>query len=436
MRSLSKCLLRTAIAAVAIGAFAGYGPAWAQSTTAAGTSGGLIHYNSNTRQFWLHPPANWYMGDETAAQKGEDPALTFGPATGISGAQLVANLANIKLPPGFHISVYADHVLSARQMAWGDKGTLFVGSFSLGVVYAITDNNGQKEVKTILKGLKMPTGIGFRNGTLYVADIDRILAYPDAEDHLDAMPQPTVVYNDMPPYVAHGWKYIAFDNQGWIYMAFGPPCNECMPPVGNSQLRRINPETGEAYIVALGLRNSVGGAVDPRTGDYWYSMNERDWLGDDSPQDVLNHVSRLGENFGYPFCHNGNIPDPEYNLGIDCSQFAQPTYLLGPHVAPLGMKFYTGDQFPASYKGNIFLAEHGSWNRHHYIGGRIVRLIVSPDGSQVQQEVFATGWIQGATTYLGRPDDVIVAKDGSLLVADDYAGAIYQITYNKSDLSQ
>ncbi|MGH6778217.1 MAG: PQQ-dependent sugar dehydrogenase [Bradyrhizobium sp.] len=434
MRDLAKHLRRMAMTAVAIGAVAAYAPAWAAGgaqNTAADTSGGLIHYNSNNRQFWLHPPANWYMGDQTNAQKGEDVALTVGPATGISGAKLQANLKKIKLPPGFHISVYADHVLSARQMALGDKGTLFVGSFSLGVVYAVTDHNGRKEVKTILKGLKMPTGIAFRDGTLYVADIDRILAYPDAEDHLGDMPKPTVVYADMPPYLPHGWKYIAFDKQGWIYMAFGPPCNECMPPTSNAQIRRINPKNGEAYIVALGVRNSVGGAVDPRTGDYWFSMNERDWLGDNSPQDTVSHISRLGENFGYPFCHNGNIPDPTYNLGIDCSQFTPPTYLLGPHVAPLGMKFYTGSQFPASYKDNIFLAEHGSWNRRDYLGGRIVRLIVSPDGSQVQQKVFATGWIQGTATYLGRPSDVIVAKDGSLLVADDYAGAIYQISYNK-----
>lgn len=418
----SNRLIPCAVAALAAFAlYASAGPARAADK--------LIHYNSNNKQFWEHPPADWFMGDQTESQKGEDYRLTSGPATGISGAALEANLKKIKLPPGFHISVYADHVLSARQMAWGDKGTLFVGSFSLGVVYAITNDNGKHEVKTILKGLKMPTGIGFRDGTLYVADIDRILAYPDAEEHLDKMPAPKVVYDDMPPYVPHGWKYIAFDKKGWIYMAFGPPCNECMPPVSNSQVRHINPANGEAEIVALGIRNSVGGDVDPRTGDYWFSENARDWLGDNSPSDKLEHIARMGEHFGYPYCHANTIPDPVYNMGHKCSEFSKAAFLLGPHVAPLGMKFYTGKEFPPSYRDNIFLAEHGSWNRHHYLGGRIVRLIVSPEGDHVKQEVFASGWIQGPTKYIGRPADVIVAKDGSLLVADDFAGAIYQISY-------
>jgi glucose/arabinose dehydrogenase len=391
----------------------------------------LIHYDSNTKEFWEHPPADWFMGDETQAQKGLDYRLTAGPATGISGAALQDNLRKIKLPPGFHIGVYAEHVLSARQMAWGDKGTLFVGSFGLGTVYAITDHDGRKEVKTILKGLKMPTGIGFRDHTLYVADIDRLLAYPDAEENLDHMPQPKVVYNDMPPYVPHGWKYIAFDKPGWIYMAFGPPCNECMPPVSTSQLRHINPANGEAEIVSLGLRNSVGGDVDPRTGDYWFAQNARDWLGDNAPDDTLHHVTRIGQHFGYPYCHAGTIPDPVFNMGHKCSEFSQPVFRLGPHVAPLGMKFYTGGQFPPSYKNNILLAEHGSWNRHEYRGGRVVRLIVSPDGSSVRQEVLASGWIQGANKYIGRPADVIVAKDGSVLVADDFSGAIYRISYGR-----
>jgi glucose/arabinose dehydrogenase len=415
---------RLALAGLTVGLVASFG-------IVAGAADNLTHYNSNNKQFWEHPPGDWFMGDETEAQKGEDYRLTGGPATGISGAALEEDLKKIKLPPGFHIAPYAEHVLSARQMAWGDKGTLFVGTFSLGVVYAITKHDGKTEVKTILKGLKMPTGIGFRDHTLYVADIDRILAYPDAEDHLDAMPKPKVVYDDMPPYVPHGWKYIAFDKMGWIYMAFGPPCNECMPPVSNSQVRRINPKNGEAEIVALGIRNSVGGDVDPRTGDYWFSENARDWLGDNSPDDKLEHITRMGEHFGYPYCHGKGIPDPVYNMGHKCSEFAPAAALLGPHVAPLGMKFYTGDMFPAEYKDNIFLAEHGSWNRHHYIGGRIERIIVDAKTGATKQEVFASGWIQGPQKYIGRPDDVIVAKDGALLVADDFAGAIYRISYGK-----
>lgn len=391
----------------------------------------LIHYDSSNKAFWDHPPADWFMGDENTAQKGEDYRLTSGPATGISGDELAANLKKIKLPKHFHISVYADHVLSARQMAWGDKGTLFVGSFSLGVVYAITDHGGKREVKTILKGLTMPTGLAFRDGTLYVGDVSKILAYPDAENHLDQMPAPKVVYDDLPSYGPHGWKYLAFDAHGWVYTAIGPPCNECLPPTSTAQVRRINPATGQAEIVALGVRNSVGGDVDPRSGDYWFTENARDWLADDKPSDKLEHITRMGQHFGFPYCHQGDIPDPVYAMGHRCSEFSPPAALLGAHVAPLGMKFYTGKQFPRVYRNNIFIAEHGSWNRHSYKGGRIVRIVTDPQGKDLTQVVFAEGWIQGPTTYIGRPADLIVAKDGSLLVADDFSGAILQISYKK-----
>jgi len=235
----------------------------------------------------------------------------------------------------------------------------------------------------------------------------------------------------MPAYPAHGWKYLVVDKHGWLYVPFGPPCNECLPPTSTSQIRRVNPENGNAEVVAMGVRNSVGGDVDPRTGDYWFSENARDWLSDDKPSDKLNHITKIGEHFGYPYCHQGNIPDPKYAMGHKCAEFTPPVVNLGAHVAPLGMKFYTGKQFPAEYHNNIFLAEHGSWNRHQYQGARIVRIVVDPKGKQAKQEVFASGWIEGKQGYKGRPADILVAKDGSLLVADDWAGAIYQISYKK-----
>jgi glucose/arabinose dehydrogenase len=183
--------------------------------------------------------------------------------------------------------------------------------------------------------------------------------------------------------------------------------------------------------VALGVRNSVGGDVDPRTGDYWFTENARDWLGDDIPSDKLNHVVKIGEHFGYPYCHQGDIPDPKFAMGHKCSEFAPPAYKLGAHVAPLGMKFYTGDQFPADYKNSILIAEHGSWNRHKFQGGRIVRIKVDPNGKNAKEDVLASGWIDAQSKYHGRPNDIILAKDGSILVADDYAGAIYRISYSK-----
>ena len=224
----------------------------------------LKKYESGTKEFWTNPPADWFLGDETEAQKGQAPPS--GPPTGASDAELAAMMKKIKLPAGFKIEVYASDVLEARQMAWGDKGTLFVGSFGLGNVYAIKDNGGKKEVKTVLKGLNMPTGLAFLDGALYVIAIDKLIKYENAEANLDNLGAGKVVYDDMPSYVAHGWKYIAVDKDGWFYLPFGPPFNIGIPPTSVSQIRRVDPKTGNAEIWALGVRNSVGGDVDPRTG--------------------------------------------------------------------------------------------------------------------------------------------------------------------------
>jgi glucose/arabinose dehydrogenase len=389
----------------------------------------LKHYDSDKPSFWQHPPPDWFLGDETEQQKGLAPPS--GPATPTPLAELQQNLKNVKLPPGFKIEVYASGLPEARQMAWGDNGTLFVGSYNATNVYAVTDEGGKHTVKTILKGLNMPTGIAFRDGSLYVIAIDKLLRYDIGEGSLDHMPTPVVAYDDMPPYVAHGWKYLAATSDGKFYIPFGPPFNVGIPPTSVSQIRRVDPKTGLAEIVALGVRNSVGGDVDPRSGDYWFSENARDWISDDLPSDKLNHITRIGEHFGYPYCHQGDLPDPKFNLGHKCSEFTAPVVNLGAHVAPLGMKFYTGDMFPAEYKNNIFLAEHGSWNRHQYQGARIERIVVDADGKNAHDEVFASGWLSGKQDYSGRPDDVIVAKDGALLVSDDWAGAIYRISYAK-----
>jgi len=417
----------TIIAVGAAAAAAGFLFASAASTEE------LKHYDSNNKQFWTHPPDDWFMGDETQELHGTNYIKTMPPPTGFSKEQVEARLKEVKLPPGFKIELYASGVSDARQMALGDKGTLFVGSLFLGhgTVQAVVEEGGKRTVKTVIKDLRMPSGIAFRDGALYVADIDKIYKYANAEANLDNIPKPEVVYDDMPPYVPHGWKYLAFDKDGWLYVAFGPPCNVCLPPTSTSQVRHINPANGTAEIVALGIRNSVGGDVDPRTGDYWFTENARDWLGEDIPGDKLNHIAKLGENFGYPHCHQGDIPDPKFAMGHKCSEFSPPALNLGAHVAPLGMKFYTGNQFPADYKDNIIVAEHGSWNRLQYQGARLTRVTVDADGKNAKQVDFATGWIGPNNEYRGRPNDVLVAKDGSLLVADDFNSAIYRISYSK-----
>lgn len=391
----------------------------------------LKHYDSNTKDFWLHPPPDWFMGDETAAQKGTDVANTLPPPTGFTDDEVNATLKKIKLPPGFKIELWA-RVPAARQMAWGDNGTLFVGSwFGVGKVFAVTEQGGKRTVKTAIQGLTVPTGVAFRNGALYVIDIGKLYKYDKAEANLDNMPKGQVVYDDMPPYVPHGWKYLVFDKNGWLYIPFGPPCNICLPPTSTAQIRHVDPATGLAETVAIGVRNSVGGDVDPRTGDYWFTENARDWLGDDVPSDKLNHIARIGTHFGYPYCHQGDIPDPKFAMGHKCSEFTPPALKLGAHVAPLGMKFYTGSMFPAAYKNNIIIAEHGSWNRHKFQGGRLTRVTVDADGKNAKQQDFATGWIGADGKYVGRPNDVLVAKDGALMVSDDFTGSIYRISYSK-----
>lgn len=422
MPMLSRLLTRAAVAGAAAFAFV------ALSTTATVQAQGLKKYDSTTKEFWNNPPPDWFLGDETEEQKGL--TLPSGPATPLPMAELEANLKKIKLPKGFKIGVFAQGVPDARQMAWGDKGTLFVGSFLLGQVSAVVDQGGKKTVKPVIKGLTIPTGVAFRDGNLYVVSINKLMMYENAEANLDKMPEAKVVYDDMPPYVPHGWKYLVFDKEGWLYLAVGVPCNICMPPPATGQIRRVNPKNGIAELIAIGQRNSVGGDIDPRTGDFWFTENGRDWFGDDKPSDKLNHVSRRGQHFGYPYCHQGDMPDPKYNAGQKCSQFTKPVVKLGAHVAPLGMKFYTGSQFPAEYQNNIFIAEHGSWNRHKYQGARIMRVTVDPDGKNAKQTVFASGWLAGDRKYLGRPSDILQAPDGSLLVADDWAGAIYRISYS------
>ena len=388
----------------------------------------LKKYESNNKNFWLNPPADWFLGDETAEQKGLAP--NPGQPLPSSQADLEKMLANVKMPAGFKITVWAQGVPQARPMAMGDKGTLFVGTFDKGTVHAVVDQGGKKVTKPFITGLRMPTGVAFMNNALYVIDIDKLYKYDNPEADLSKAPEGKVVYDDFPPYVPHGWKYLVPDGKGWFYIPVGVPCNICLPPASTGHYRRVDPKTGAAEIVALGVRNSVGGAVDPRSGQLWFTDNGRDWISDDLPSDELNRVSKIGEHFGYPYCHQGDLADPKYGNDRKCSEFTPPVYKQGPHIAGLGMKFYTGDMFPAEYKNGIFIAQHGSWNRAKKLGYRVLFLSVDPDGKNPKEQVFAGTWLDDQK-ILGRPADVLQAPDGSLLVADDQAGAIYRISYQK-----
>lgn len=339
-------------------------------------------------------------------------------------------LEKIQLPPGFKITIYADPVPNARQMALGDKGTLFVGSRDAGNVYAIVpDPHNPQKKKTLIvaKDLNLPVGVAFKAGALYVSEVNRILRFDDIENHLNAPPKPIIINDSFPTEKHHGWKFIAFGPDGWLYVPVGAPCNNCLSPDPRfATLMRMKPDGSQLEIFAQGIRNTVGFDWDPKTQELWFTDNGRDWLGNDYPPDELNHAPQKNMHFGYPYCHGIAIADPEFGQQKKCAQFTPSATELGPHVAALGMRFYQGTLFPDFYRGKIFIAEHGSWNRTAPIGYRIT--LVDPLNPRTSYQVFAQGWLQGRKVW-GRPADVLPLPDGSLLVSDDYADVIYQITY-------
>jgi glucose/arabinose dehydrogenase len=307
-----------------------------------------------------------------------------------------------------------------------------VGSRREGKVYAVRYRDGRAtQTLTVASGLRMPNGVALRDGALYVAEVSRILKFDDIEARLENPPKPVVVTTRFPPETHHGWKFVRFGPDGWLYVPVGAPCNICDPDNNRYALiSRIKPDGSGYEVFARGVRNSVGFDWHPDTKELWFTENGRDYLGDDMPGDELNHAPRAGQHFGYPYCHQGDTLDPEFGRGKKCSDYVAPAAKLGPHVAALGMRFYTGNQFPAEYRHSIFIAEHGSWNRSTPIGYRLTRAELS-GGKVVRTEIFAEGWLQGRGAW-GRPVDVEVMPDGSLLVSDDHAGVIYRITYRKS----
>ena len=356
---------------------------------------------------------------------------------GVATAQTNIPLDKITLPPGFSIEVYAPDVPNARSMARSPSGTLFVSTRQVGDVYAVFDrdqDNRADEVITIATGLNMPNGVAFRDGALYVAEVNRILRYDGIEGRLENPPAPVVIDEDFPTERMHGWKFVRFGPDGKLYVPVGAPCNVCErtgEDMRFATITRMDPDGGAQEVYAHGVRNSVGFDWHPVTGELWFTSNGRDRLGDTSPGDTLNHAPEPGMHFGFPFCHQGDTPDPEFGERRSCDEFSPPAQTLGPHVASLGMRFYTGSMFPQQYRNQIFIAEHGSWNRTPEAGHTGFRITVATlDGNRVTDySVFAEGWLDADNTSWGRPVDIEVLPDGSLLVSDDTAGAIYRITY-------
>src|SRR5262245_24652386 len=344
-------------------------------------------------------------------------------------------VSQLKALKGFKIDVYASGINNARSLRLGDRGTVFVSNRVADKVYAIVERNGKRETKVIASGLDRPNGLAFHNGTLYIGEGTKISKLERIEDNLDNPPQPVVIYDDLPNHQSHGWKFIAIGPDNKLYINVGAPCNICIPPETNAQIRRINLDGSGAEAYARGVRNSVGFDWHPVTKEFYFTDNGRDWLSEDLPEDELNRVTKAGQHFGFPYCHQGNFTDREVGWGRSCDEFVKPVALLGPHSAALGMRFYTGKMFPDTYRNTIFIARHGSWNRTKKIGGDVVVAKLNKDGSIKSIEPFITGFLQN-NEYWGRPVDVHVMKDGSLLVSDDYAGAVYRVTYGSERIAK
>jgi glucose/arabinose dehydrogenase len=336
---------------------------------------------------------------------------------------------HLNLPRGFKLEVFVSGVPNARSLRQGDKGTIFVSNRILDKVHAVVAKGGQRELKVLASGLDRPNGLAFANGALYIAEGTKISKLENIEDQLGNPPKPVVIYDQFPNHQSHGWKFMALGPDNKLYINVGAPCNICLPPDTNGQIRRMNLDGSGSEPFALGVRNSVGFDFHPVSKQLYFTDNGRDWLSEELPNDELNRVTRAGQHFGYPYCHQGNIPDDQFGWGRQCSEFEAPVALIGPHAGALGMRFYTGTMFPAEYRNAIFIARHGSWNKSSKIGGDIIVAKLNPNGTVKSWEPFMTGFLKD-NNYIGRPVDVEVMKDGSLLVSDDYAGAIYRISYD------
>ena len=352
-------------------------------------------------------------------------------------AEAAVPIDRLKVPKGFVVELLTDAVPGARAMTLGryadGKGVLYVGSMGAGKVYAVELDQGKAlRVHTLASGLSMPAGVAYRNGQLFVSAVSRIVRFDAIDDRLANPPTPAVVTDKLPSESHHGAKFIGFGPDGLLYVATGAPCNVCEPSAAHGIIQRMKPDGSGVEIVARGVRNSVGFDWSPLDRALWFSDNGRDMLGDDVPSDELNRVQQPGQHFGFPYCHQGDVADPQFGSNVDarrrCSEFVAPAAKLGAHVASLGLRFYSGTQFPAEYRNNIFVAEHGSWNRSVKSGYRVVRVVLDAQGRVVRDEPFVEGFLQGETV-LGRPADVLPLPDGSLLVSDDLGGAIYRVRY-------
>lgn len=375
------------------------------------------------------PPPAWKQGMPAAMAKS-----TLAPNPGKNVATPAAEIPvdKLKLPAGFKVEIWSTGTPGIRAMSQGESGKIYAGTRALGRVYEITDNGKERSSRVVVDKLVQPAVV-MNKGSLYVMAIDKVLRFDDIEKNANASPVDLTAAFKLPPLQHHNWKYIRFGPDGKLYVPFGAPCNICeLPSPEYAQIRRYNPDGSGMEVIATGVRNSVGFDFHPVTKELWFTNHGRDWMGDDTPNDTLNRLSKTGENFGFPYCHQGTIADPDIKKDKPCDGVTKPVALMGPHAAGMGIQFYTGNMFPAEYKNAAFIARKGSWNRTKKIGFDVVVVKAGNDGKNAKVTPFMTGFKDdAANTFWGRPAYILQMADGSLLVSDEQLGAIYRISYKK-----
>ena len=378
------------------------------------------------------PPPAWHQG-KPAAMKESKLAPHAGKMTETAASEIPVK--KLKVPQGFKVELWASGVPGGRAMAMTDDGkTVYVGTRTIGRVYAITDEGGKRTVRVLADKLTQPAGVAFKDGSLFVFAIDKVLKYEGIRGNPNVQPMDLTAKFDLPKEQHHNWKYVAFGPDGKLYVPFGAPCNICEPPTKEyAQIRRYNADGSGKEVVATGVRNSVGFDWHPKTQEMWFTDHGRDWMGDGGPQDELNRLAKPGGNYGFPYCHAKGTADKDFPKKDGCKGVVQPVALMGPHAAAMGVKFYTGKMFPAEYQNTMFIARKGSWNRSKPAGFDVVNVRPSGDGKSAKVTRFLTGFQEGNEDYKfwGRPAYVAQMPDGSLLVSDEQVGAIYRISYAK-----
>lgn len=374
------------------------------------------------------PPPAWQQGK---SDKFKDSKLAPNPGKNTETPASEIAMDRLKVPKGFKVELWATGIPGGRAMVRGDKGKIYVGTRGLGRVYEITDAGDKRTSRVLIDKLVQPSGVAMQGSTLYVMAIDKMLRFDDIENKPDAQPVDLTAKFDLPPEQHHNWKYLAFGPDKKLYVPFGAPCNICKPPEQYAQIRRYNPDGSGMEVIARGVRNTQGFDWHPKTGEMWFTDHGRDWMGDDGPQDELNRMSKTGLNFGYPYCHANGIVDPDVKNADGCKGVTKPVTLMGPHAAAMGVKFYTGDMFPAEYKNTMFIARKGSWNRTVKLGYDVINVVPAADGNSAKVRPFLTGFLDAKEQkFSGRPAYILQMPDGALLVSDEQMGAIYRISYS------